>query len=214
MSLFSLLRHAHKFAAVNLNVTLHSSIEEPLKSKEDLIVQIGPRRFIISPLFSTAGTTTNDVHKFNRFLHPGDSAVATFMGPLTWGSNPVLVFKKSGTPSDKATPALQLVGSATTIAPSHTRVIAKRAILTGHPYKINKKLVTVRYMFFNKEDVAWFSALPLWTKRGRHGFVKESLGTHGYYKATFDGRINPMDAVAVSLYKRMWPRVARAWEGH
>jgi len=60
--------------------------------------------------------------------------------------------------------------------------------------------------------VEWFKALQLWTKRGRSGFIKESLGTHGYLKATFDGKINPQDSVGVSLYKRMWPRQAIAWK--
>lgn len=41
--------------------------------------------------------------------------------------------------------------------------------------------------------------------------MKESLGTHGYFKATFDARINPQDSVGVSLYKRVWPRKARPW---
>ena len=67
-------------------------------------------------------------------------------------------------------------------------------------------------MFFNREDVEWFKALQLWTKRGRSGFIKEPLGTHGYFKATFDGRINPQDSVGVSLYKRVWPRNARIWK--
>lgn len=67
-------------------------------------------------------------------------------------------------------------------------------------------------MFFNREDVEWFKALQLWTKRGRSGYVKESLGTHGYFKATFDGKINPQDSVGVSLYKRVWPRNSRAWK--
>ncbi len=66
-------------------------------------------------------------------------------------------------------------------------------------------------MFFNAADVDWFRALRLWTRRGRSGFVKESLGTHGYFKAGFDGKISPMDVVAVSLYKRVWPRAAVAW---
>ena len=39
------------------------------------------------------------------------------------------------------------------------------------------------------------------------------MGTHGYFKATFDGKINPMDAVGVSLYKRVWPRGSRLWTG-
>jgi pre-rRNA-processing protein TSR1 len=66
-------------------------------------------------------------------------------------------------------------------------------------------------MFFNSTDVRWFAALPLWTRRGRSGFIKEPLGTHGHFKATFDGRINPQDAVGVSLYKRVWPRGSRRW---
>jgi pre-rRNA-processing protein TSR1 len=233
VSIFSLLRHEHQSVVVNLNVTLSSALSEPVRSKEELIVQVGPRRLIINPVFSAAGSTPNDVHKFDRFLHPGRTAIASFLGPLTWGSVPVLVFKDAAAESrdtqveaptlvedmdagriassGKPSQQLRLIGTATTIPPSSSRVIAKRVILTGHPYKIHKKLVTIRYMFFNKEDVAWFSALPLWTKRGRQGFIKESLGTHGYFKATFDGKINPMDAVGVSLYKRVFPRPAKMW---
>ncbi len=234
-SMFSLLRHEHKSTVVNVNMTLSATLSEPIRSKEELVVQIGPRRHVINPIFSAAGTTPNDVHKFDRFLHPGRTAIATFIGPLTWGSVPVLVFKDvsahsldlrteaprwadaMATDGDGSTgkppQSLRLIGTATTVPPSSSRVIAKRVILTGHPYKIHKKLVTIRYMFFNKEDVAWFSALPLWTKRGRQGFIKESLGTHGYFKATFDGKINPMDAIGVSLYKRVFPRPARNWDG-
>jgi len=205
-SMFSLLRHEHKQTVVNLNLTLDSGLAEPLKAKEELIVQIGHRRLAINPIFSAGGVTPNNVHKFDRFLHPGRTAVATFVGPLTWGSVPCLVFRKN-----IETDELDLIGSATTLPPSSSRIITKRIILTGHPYKIHKKLVTIRYMFFNREDVEWFKALPLWTKRGRQGFMREPLGTHGYFKATFDGagKVNGMDAIGVSLYKRVWPRMSR-----
>merc|ERR1711939_545964 len=159
LNLFSLLRHEHKRAVLNFNFTLSSDYTTAVKAKQEMIMQCGPRRFVIKPLFSQGGNTSN-----------------------------------------------------TSMAPSSSRVIAKRIILTGHPYKIHKKLVTIRYMFFNREDVEWFKALQLWTKRGRSGFIKESLGTHGYFKATFDGKINPQDSVGVSLYKRMWPRNARVWK--
>lgn len=105
---------------------------------------------------------------------------------------------------------LELIGTGTVVAPDQKRVVAKRAILTGHPYKIHKKVVTIRYMFFNAEDIQWFKALQLWTRRGRSGYFKESLGTHGYFKATFDAKINPQDSVGVSLYKRVFPRKAKA----
>ncbi len=224
-SMFSLLRHEHKHSVINLNMSLRPETEAPVRSKEELIVQIGHRKLVINPVFSASGQTPNDVHKFDRFLHPGHTAVATFTGPLTWGAVPVLVFTRQAPADSKAsalldsvngtdveTGSLKLIGTATTTPPSHSRVIAKRIILTGHPYKIHKKLVTVRYMFFNREDVTWFAALPLWTKHGRQGFIKEPLGTHGYFKATFDGKIDPQDAVGVSLYKRVWPRPARRYE--
>ena len=208
LALYSLLRHEQKRTVVNFSITLSSEYPRPLKSKEELILICGPRRFIVNPLFSQLGVTPNDVHKFQRYLHPGQTAVASFIAPLMWGSIPALFFQSSPTtPSTR----LKLIATGTSLPPTTNRVIAKRIILTGHPYKIHKKLVTVRYMFFNKEDVNWFKALRLWTKRGRSGFIKESLGTHGYFKATFDGRINPQDAVGISLYKRVWPREAKPW---
>jgi pre-rRNA-processing protein TSR1 len=219
LAMFSLLRHEHKRTACNYSILVSSEHEAPIRSKTELIVQCGPRRMVINPLFSQAGNTPNNVHKFDRYLHPGHSAIASFIGPLTWGNVPLLYFERTTQQADPedltSTPAssLRLVGTGTSLPPSSNRIIAKRVILTGHPYKINKRVVTVRYMFFNDGDVKWFKSLPLWTKRGRSGFIKESLGTHGYFKCNFDGKINPMDAVAVSLYKRVWPRGARMWKG-
>ncbi|KAF1963207.1 DUF663-domain-containing protein [Byssothecium circinans] len=223
-ALFSLLRHEHKRTACNYSILLSSDCEGPIKSKTEMIVQCGSRRMVINPLFSQAGNTPNNVHKFDRFLHPGQSANASFIGPLTWGNVPVLYFQRTTSapsannmdsnvqPSESSpTSSIRLIATGTSLPPSINRVIAKRIILTGHPYKINKRIVTVRYMFFNDKDVKWFKSLPLWTRRGRSGFIKESLGTHGYFKATFDGKINPMDSVAVSLYKRVWPRPAKMW---
>ncbi|KFA79775.1 hypothetical protein S40288_00678 [Stachybotrys chartarum IBT 40288] len=217
VTLFSLLRHEQKKTALNYLINLSSDYDKSIKSKEELIVQCGPRRMVVKPLYSQPGQTPNNVHKYCRYLHPGQSAIATFMGPITWGSVPVLFFKRTTAEDaqgeDGPKIGLSLIGTGTSLPPSTSRVIAKRVILTGHPYHIHKKVVTVRYMFFNREDVEWFKAMPMWTKRGRSGYVKEALGTHGYFKATFDGRINPQDAVGISLYKRVWPRNAVPVQG-
>lgn len=49
--------------------------------------------------------------------------------------------------------APELVSTGTFLNPDTTRVIAKRIILTGHPFKVHKKTATVRYMFFNSGEL-------------------------------------------------------------
>ena len=225
VAVYSLLRHEHKKAMVHFSViptisgTISANGEDrdeeedpnslttnPVKSKDPLIIQCGPRRMLINPLFSSSSAPSkNDVYKFEKYLHPARASVATVIAPLTFGSVPVLYFRP---PAEGSTnPTMHLLATGTSL-PATPKIIAKRIVLTGHPYKIHKRLVTVRFMFFNKEDVNYFRPVQLYTKRGRSGYIKESLGTHGWFKATFDGGIGAMDAVAMSLYKRVWPREA------
>ncbi len=63
VTLFSLLRHEQKRTAVNFLFNLSSDYPNAIKAKEELIIQCGPRRLTINPLFSQGGNTPNDVHK-------------------------------------------------------------------------------------------------------------------------------------------------------
>jgi len=93
------------------------------------------------------------------------------------------------------------------LSPDPTRIIAKRIILTGHPFKVHKKTATIRYMFFNREDIEYFKSVELHTKFGRVGHITEPLGTKGYFKVHFDGPFQQIDTVCMSLYKRQYPKV-------
>ncbi|CAN6667649.1 ribosome biogenesis protein Tsr1p [Trichomonascus vanleenenianus] len=206
---FGLLHHEHQLSTMNLTINPSSEYDldkMPVASKSNLIVQCGPRRMVIRPLFSQAGANSaNNVYKYERFLQPGRQSTATILAPLTFGNVPVIYFKDNGSPLP------DLVGTGSVQEANFNRILVKRIVLTGHPFKIHKRLVTIRYMFFNREDIMWFKENPLFTKHGRSGFIKESLGTHGYFKATFDGRITSQDTVAMSLYKRVWPRMSTNW---
>lgn len=57
-----------------------------------------------------------------------------------------------------------LEGTLVKCDPMH--IIMKRVILTGYPYKTNRRRAVVRYMFFNPKDVKYFKPVELKTKLG------------------------------------------------
>ena len=182
---FGLMVHEKKLSVVNLTVQRDSEYNGIVKSKDPLTAIIGHRKFEINPLYSTnTPKGLNNVHKFERYFRHGDASVATIFAPVTWGKCPVLFLKEreNGKP-----PYLVATGIFKDADP--TRIIAKRIILSGHPFKVHKKTSTIRYMFFNADDVAYFKPIELHTKYGRVGHIAESLGTHGYFKAHFDGPV-------------------------
>ncbi|EGW33881.1 uncharacterized protein SPAPADRAFT_135341 [Spathaspora passalidarum NRRL Y-27907] len=203
-TIYELLEHEHKLAVCNFTFESWEDYEKPIPSRESIIVQYGPRRQIIEPTFNQASNNPNNVHKSENFAHLGATVICTAITPVLFNQAPVIYFKPSGN-------NIEFIGQGTFLNCDHTRIIAQRAVLTGHPVKIHKRVVTVRYMFFNPEDINYFKAISLFTKSGRTGFIKESLGTHGYFKANFDGKLTSQDVVAMSLYKRLWPTISSAW---
>ncbi|KAI0256330.1 ribosome biogenesis protein tsr1 [Lactifluus subvellereus] len=202
---FSLLQHEHKKSVVHFAVQRNTEYEDPVRSKDPLILCVGPRRLRVKPIYSqyaqSGARGVNNVHKFERYLRHGDAYVATIYAPILFGYQPCALLRE--TPSAN-TPSLVAMGSL--LNPDPTRINAKRIILSGHPFKIHKKTATVRYMFFNSEDVLYYRPIQLYTKYGRTGHIRESLGTHGYFKAHFDAPITQMDTVCMSLYKRIYPK--------
>ncbi|KAJ2708529.1 ribosome biogenesis protein tsr1, partial [Coemansia spiralis] len=148
---------------------------------------------------------------FERFLKPGVVTVGTIYAPIQFGTVPVSLYLPTPAAAsgmdEGGEPCLPtLVGMGTSLDANPSRILAKRIVLTGAPFKIHKRSAVVRFMFFNPDDVNWFKPVQLYTKNRRVGHIMESLGTHGYMKCVFDGQIKQMDTVCMNLYKRVFPK--------
>lgn len=86
------------------------------------------------------------------------------------------------------------------------RMVIKRVVLSGHPFKVFTKSTVVHYMFFDRKDALWFKPVELRTKWGRRGYINEPLGTHGHMKYSFDGKLKSQETVLMNLYKQVFPR--------
>ncbi|KAK5929527.1 hypothetical protein CgunFtcFv8_010752 [Champsocephalus gunnari] len=194
----SLLPHEQKMSVMHLLVRRHPSNTEPIKSKEELVFHCGFRRFRASPIFSQH--TSADKHKMERFLRPDAPTVVSVYAPITFNPAGVLLFKQ------KNDGIQDLVATGSLLSCDPQRVTLKRIVLSGHPFKINKRSATVRYMLFNREDIMWFKPVELRTKWGRRGHIKEALGTHGHMKCVFDNQMRSQDTLLMNLFKRVYPR--------
>ncbi|KAJ2820750.1 ribosome biogenesis protein tsr1, partial [Coemansia sp. 'formosensis'] len=215
---FGLMQHEHQMSVVHFTVMRSEGYSEPVRSKDPLVAHFGFRRYNIQPLFSQhsqGGSNTNGVHKFERFLKPGVVSVGTIYAPIQFGTVPVSLYLPTPATGDMDGVIPTLVGTGSSLEVNPSRILAKRIILTGAPYKIHKRSAVIRYMFFSPEDVIWFKPVQLHTKHGRTGHIFESLGTHGYMKCVFDGPIKQMDTICMNLYKRVYPKwTTSLWSEH
>jgi len=193
--LFSLFQFEQKMSV--LNFAIKKIVEtEPIKSKDKLVFHVGFRRFTANPVFSQH--TSGNKHKLERYMPTSGVFVATCYAPVTFPPANVLVFRQG---KEQEGP----IAIGTLLSNDASRIIVKRTVLSGHPFKVNKKSCVVRYMFFNPEDIAYFKEVELRTKHGRRGNIKYPVGTHGLMKCYFNNTMSNQDTVLMSLYKRVYP---------
>ncbi|XP_033213769.1 pre-rRNA-processing protein TSR1 homolog [Belonocnema kinseyi] len=196
--IFGLLPHEQKMSVSNVILKRTGDNLKPIKSKERLVFQCGFRRFAACPIFSQH--TNGNKHKYERFFQPESTVVASMFAPITYSPCPVLCFV------EKAGDELELIATGSILSANPDRLVIKRVVLSGHPFKVHKHSAVIRFMFFNREDISWFKPVQLTTKYGRRGHIKEPLGTHGHMKCQFDGQLKSQDTVLMKLYKRVFPK--------
>lgn len=199
-----LLRHENRRSVVHFGVTrVEDGDETVVKAKTHLEVHCGFMRFDGRPMFSEHNANS-DKHKMERFLTHGRYTVASVYGPAQYTPAPALLCYPDG--------KLLAIGRA--LGADVDRIVLKRIILTGYPFKTQKRRAVVKFMFFNPEDVRWFKPVELWSKLGRVGHIVEAIGTHGLMKCIFDGVVQHHDTVCITLYKRVYPKLLPGQQRH
>ena len=208
----SLLPHENKVSIVHMALSQMTKCEQPddmpIKSKDTLTFRCGWRTWQSRPIFSQ-NNLNSDKHKFERYLPTGGAFFAgTVFGPVTYGPCPVLAFREANNDVSGGSDRRQLVAVGSTLGADAERIVVKRIVLTGYPVRVHKRHATVKYMFYNPEDVKWFKPAGLVTKHGLQGNIIESVGEHGTMKCLFNAPIKQHDTVCLPLYKRVYPKYA------
>ncbi|KAA0162295.1 hypothetical protein FNF31_03337 [Cafeteria roenbergensis] len=181
---------------------------DPVKSKDELEFHIGFRAIDARPVFSSR-STAGGRHQARRWMPASGFAMASILAPVAFPPLPVLSYRRrplpAGAPAGALGPA-ELVATGSVIGADPHQLLLKRTLLTGAPIRSKKRWAVVRSMFFNPEDVMWFRPVELHTKHGAKGRIRDSVGTHGLFKANFNRPVPQHDTVCLPLWKRVFPK--------
>jgi len=161
----SLLPHENKVSVLHMGLT-HSSKSEhdteiPIKSKDVLTFRCGWRTWQSRPVFSQHNLNS-DKHKFERYMPEGGGGTyfaASVFGPVTYAPCPVLMFReanegsRTGDIGSGSFKKREFLAHGSMLGADADRIVLKRIILTGYPTRVHKRHATVKYMFYNPEDV-------------------------------------------------------------
>ncbi|KAL7500637.1 hypothetical protein ACHAWT_009869 [Skeletonema menzelii] len=208
----SLLPHENKVSVLHMglsqSVKCENDPEVPIKSKDVLTFRCGWRTWQGRPIFSQ-NNLNSDKHKFERYMPTGGAFFAcTVFGPVTYAPCPVLVFREATESESLDNKRREFLAHGSMLGADADRIVLKRIILTGYPTRVHKRHATVKYMFYNPDDVRWFMPAGLTTKHGLQGNILQSVGDHGVMKCLFNAPIKQHDTVCLSLYKRIYPKLA------
>mmetsp|Transcript_8773 Transcript_8773/g.32458 ORF Transcript_8773/g.32458 Transcript_8773/m.32458 type:complete len:809 (-) Transcript_8773:123-2549(-) len=213
MMALALYRHEQKCSVVHLKVRKLLGVQTPVKSKDEVLVQIGCRWFKCNPILSEYNPRNPKKIRTEQYMRGGSkddssnksavnlSHTATIYAPITYKPAPVLMFKK-----DAMTGRMEFVAYGSVMDPEPDLVLLKRIVLTADIHRCHKRQAVLRFMFHNADDVRWFKPVELHSEQGRHGVIKEPIGTHGYMKCIFDDTLRQNDTVMMTLYKRVFPK--------
>uniref|UniRef100_A0A7S1QYY3 Bms1-type G domain-containing protein n=1 Tax=Neobodo designis TaxID=312471 RepID=A0A7S1QYY3_NEODS len=199
------LRHEQKWSVIHCHVQRSAEYDEPIKSKTPMLIHMGFRKFVAEPIYSDA--VVGNRSKFARYFLPGERfRIATFYAPIAYHPTPVIMYEAPSRAQVQERAPLRLTVFGSVLPPNPNFLVLKRVVLTGRIATIYKKVLIVKFMFFNEDDVKWFMPVDLFTRLGRQGRIIKAVGTHGMFKASFNDTVYQHDMICMALYKRVFPK--------
>lgn len=149
--------------------------ENTVNSNELVMVSVGFKRVLVEPIYSRCINGT-DKTKFTKGIGEDydNNYFVSFYHHNYFPPSPFLVFRVNRLNTSQIEAAPILRGELAKCDPSH--IILERIILTGYPFKVNRRRATVRYMFFNPSDVKYFRPIEIRTKLGLRVLIVLSRG--------------------------------------
>ena len=150
----ALLPHEEKLTVMHGSIQRSSTwYPQTVKSRDLLVAHMGFRHFLIHPLFADVGLKC-DKSKYIKYLPPTGFYNCSFYAPMSYRPCPLLLFK----PRRSMEEELALVGIGQLTKAATDDIVLKKVVLTGTPFKVKRKLATVRHMFLDPKDIfvsAW-----------------------------------------------------------
>lgn len=199
----SLYQHERKLNVCHVKAKFQNEFVGSLESKRHYSMHFGFRVASPSVLFSNIYVNSELLKYAKKVSSGGQWQLLSFYGQTYFPPQNALLLAND----ENGVVRLAMVGSS--LFPDPFKVVLKRVVLTGYPFKAKGKRAVVRCMFYSPEDVKYFQNNEVYTKRGLKGRVQESLGTHGLMKCVFNDVIRQSETVCMNLFKRVFPK----WEG-
>ncbi|XP_074111082.1 ribosome biogenesis protein BMS1 homolog [Cotesia typhae] len=192
-----LLRGEENIGLVQTKFKKHRWYPKILKTRDPVVLSVGWRRFQTIMIY--AKLEDNMRQRMLKYTPKHLTCMGHFWGPITPQGTGVLAVQDINSRSK----GFRIVATGSVAELDKNTRIVKKLKLIGEPKKIYKKTAFIGGMFNSQLEVAKFEGAKIKTVSGIRGLIKRAEKTPGWFRATFEDKIQLSDIV----FCRTWVRI-------
>ncbi|CAG5102676.1 Similar to BMS1: Ribosome biogenesis protein BMS1 homolog (Homo sapiens) [Cotesia congregata] len=192
-----LLRGEENIGLVQTKFKKHRWYPKILKTRDPVVLSVGWRRFQTIMIY--AKLEDNMRQRMLKYTPKHLTCMGHFWGPITPQGTGVLAVQDVNSRNK----GFRIIATGSVAELDKNTRIVKKLKLIGEPKKIYKKTAFIGGMFNSKLEVAKFEGAKIKTVSGIRGLIKRAEKTPGWFRATFEDKIQLSDIV----FCRTWVRI-------